>query len=212
MKRALFTIPAVCILLSGAGFCSATSSVQNEIGLFYDPDDLTSVSLREDIDPYETLHLVLVNPYFNFGKDNEIFPGVQPATTISGFELRIGLPAGQMAVFIAVHDFQTIGTPPDFAVGFAEPVPVVDNQIYLGMFVILNINPTVVSEYYLLPVVARPSIPGYMAAASLIGPDDLELLALFPNSGSQDAPVFVINGAPVPVEAETWSSVKALYR
>jgi hypothetical protein len=53
-----------------------------------------------------------------------------------------------------------------------------------------------------------PSIPGTMAYL----PTDPPLQEMFPASGDYSDPVFIFAGEAVPVQEESFGSVKALYR
>jgi len=53
-----------------------------------------------------------------------------------------------------------------------------------------------------------PSIPGHMGFL----PPNPPIEIMYSMGGSHEAPVFIFNGMAIPVESESFGSVKALYR
>ena len=216
MKYLLTTVVAASLFLFLVGICFAATNDQNELGLFYDRSDLTSVSHSDNVQSYETIHLILLNPYFNCSFiDNQyvVAVGTKPVTNIKGVEIRVEHPVGQTLFYSSPGGAMIIGQSPDYIIAFDDPIPVIDRQAYLGSFFVLGVQQTATNEYFLTPIGGyNPSISGHMACSSQLDDGTSRMHAAFPISGSHDAPVFVFNGAPVPTERETWSSVKALYR
>ena len=95
----------------------------------------------------------------------------------------------------------------EYIVGFGDDLPVVNEAATLVEFIFLVLSPVPV-EVTLGPV-SVPSIPGQMVFLATEGPD---LQQMHPVSGHPDAPVFIFEGRAIPVESESFGSVKVLYR
>jgi hypothetical protein len=148
--------------------------------------------------------------------------GYQPFTQCQGFELSMQfspIPANNLFVLQATlpPGSVDIGLNKDinqgyldFVVGVSSGSPnvVVDDAVQLVHFVFLNTYPGM-TEVTLTPYVEVNSIPGEMA---FIGNVSSDLWPMYSKGGSHDAPVFIFNGMAVPVENESFGSVKALYR
>jgi hypothetical protein len=92
------------------------------------------------------------------------------------------------------------------AVGLIDPAKVVAHsrcRKKAGNSTFVNQNPS---------AVGLSLIPPYYTPAMTYRSETGQQIAMYPISGSHEAPVFVFNGVAVPVEEESFGSVKALYR
>ena len=215
MKKLLLSGVAV-FLLAGLMSGPATAQFQydTQVGLYTTPDGLgatgTSV-MGQAVD----VSLVLTHP-------RDPANGYQPFTQCQGFELSIQfspmplnnlfllqttLPAGSVDIGLNKDINQGYL---DFVVGTSSGFPnvVVNDAVQLIHFVFLNVYAGM-TEVTLTPYVEVNSIPGEMA---FLGNTSDDLWPMYSKGGSHEAPVFIFNGIAVPVENESFGSVKALYR
>lgn len=206
MKHLACTFTILLSLLAFSGW--AYSQDQNEIGLYIDHDDLSVYSISLSEPGLITLYLVLTQPY----GDCDGWWDPVPLDSISGFECMIDLPVWDELVgyYIDIPHFNVF-TPPIFALGFSEPISVVDGQVCLGS-ILVSSRAHDGSYFYLRPIPDHPSIDGQMSYGYWANPDLVCLEAMYPISGSHDDPVFAVNGEVVPAESETWGNLKAMYR
>jgi hypothetical protein len=94
----------------------------------------------------------------------------------------------------------------EYIVGFAYEIPSINDAILLTTLQFINQNTGPV-EVTMGPA-SVPSVPGQM---SYVTPN-ASLQVMYSMGGAMDAPVFIFNGEAVPVEQESFGSVKALYR
>jgi len=208
MRKFLFAVSAIAalslLLVSGSSIAEPTSP--NEIGLYMTPDGYGATGTLIVGDPV-TVYMVLTRPEKN---------GI-PYETINAFECRLTFdPIGNLFklgdIFppqaINIGDNSHIGDGYlEYIVGLGTDLPVTDESVVLIEFLFLHYAPGVI-EVSLGPVSA-PSIPGWMAYQSVNG--DLRVMYSIAG-GIHDAPVFLFDGFAIPVETESFGSVKALYR
>jgi hypothetical protein len=185
---------------------SAQHLYANQIGMFMNPDG-TGASSTDQIGAPVNVYLVLIKPTNHLGVP---FPG------ITSFDCQLNFsPIG--GIFVTgnalngpgfnIGDVGNISSGYlEFIVGFAEMVPSVDEAILLVTLQFINSNVQMV--YVTMSPASIPSIPGAMGYL----PGDPPLIEMYPASGHYDNPVFTFNGETVPVERESFGSLKALYR
>lgn len=211
MKKLLFVasaLAALALLAPSAGFAQ---TAWNQLGIYTTQTGVpgsenTNVAVFTQVNAY----LVLTKPV------NETFDGGTntnaPVTSLSAFECRVVFPDElNFAVTSQILPPQAlnVGTPPDFVVGLAVPIPVTNQAVVLitWRFRPFDDQP---QSIFLAPTLA-PSIPGKMAIVDANDPK-IPLVAVYPASGSFAAPVFSVNGGAVAIENETWGGVKSLFR
>ena len=207
MRKLFFVLPALAalsLLVPSSGFAQAN----NQVGLYFDQNDLTTTSVTTG-SGYLSLHVVLSYPYLE--DPYHVAPG--PVAAIAGFELRLGYPDGETWLpFDGDGDGKNYAAYPDVIYGFLVPQLVVDNHCYLGYFTQVTSGGDDLG-YYLTPLGTGPSgDTDDMFFAVEVADQIEELQAMFPSSGSHSEPVFVVNGTPVDAQSETWGGVKSLYR
>lgn len=215
MRKLLLIFLSIIIMAgSVAGPVSAQFLYDNQVGLYTTSDGLGATGtniMGEAVNVY----LVLTQP-------RDVENGNAPFTACQGFELSIHFsPVPNNNLFpLAMNlppDSVDIGENKDINQGFLDfvvgvsldsPVPVVDAAVQLIEFTFINFNPgmTAVS---LTPYGPTNSIPGEMA---FLGNRAEDLRVMHSKGGSHDAAVFIFNGMAVPVEIESFGSVKSLYR
>lgn len=207
MKTLLFAVVALFgISMLAPSPVTAEPTHFNEIGLYTTPDGLGDPGI-DGIGIPLNVYLVLTKPAYN---------GV-PSAGIRAFECQLNFnPAGNMfkladgflSPALNIGDAGNIGDGYlEYIVGFGDDLPVLNEFATLIEFTFMNLN-SVPVEVTLGPV-SVPSIPGQMVFIATEGPDFQQM---HPVSGHPDAPVFIFEGRAIPVESESFGSVKALYR
>lgn len=216
MKPCAKMILLSLVLVTLAAAAHAEPTHPNEIGLYTTEDGYGATGTFVTGTPV-SLYLVLTKP--------SQMPGEVPYTDYFGFELRMEfdpLPAGDLTLLeINLPGNNVDVGNKDFPAGWLEfvcgidynnPLPVVDEAVTVAELVFLNSGATPI-RVYLKPNADFQSVAGEMGFLGGFGPGtDYDLLAMYPVSGSHDAPVFEFNGSAVPVEDATFGTVKALYR
>lgn len=207
MKKFQFAAIALfAISMLAPGLGSAEPTHFNELGLYTTTDGYGDTGI-EGIGIPLNVYLVLTKPAYD-GTPN---PGVK------AFECQLNfnpsgnlfkLEDGLLAPGLNIGDTDNIWQGYlEYIVGFSEFLPAVNDAVALIHFVFMNIGDVPI-EVTLGPV-SVPSVPGEMVFIPA-GITDLE--TMYPVSGHPDAPVFIFNGMAIPVESESFGSVKALYR
>jgi len=184
----------------------------NEVGLYTTPDGYGATGTYEVGVPVD-VYLVLTKPTYLDGGlpfDNvSAFDGQLNFNPIGGiFKLGEIFPDHDRAWNIGDADHIEQGYL-EYIVVWPEDAPVINDCFVLISFSFMNTNAWPV-EVTLSPC-SLPTIDGQMCFLSWdFGDSHLEIM--HPVSGSNEAPVFIFNGAAVPVETESFGSVKALYR
>jgi len=211
MKKLLLFVSAIItisLMMSGAGIAEPTHP--NEVGLYLTEDGTGPTGTFVMGSPVVT-YLVLTKP-----ADDE--NGNVPFSTVDAFECQLNfdpVPDNDLLLmdYVLPPGHIDIGRVKDinegfleFQVGVAYPIPVINEAAVLVTITFMNLNPatTVVT----LGPVLYPSIMGQMAFVS----DPGQLRIMHSIGGSHDAGVFEFNGEAVAVEAESFGSVKALFR
>jgi hypothetical protein len=213
MKKLLFTVTtlvALSLLAPSTGIAEPTHP--NEVGLYLDPlgPDGTGETGTFVIGDPVTVYLVLTRP-----TDTET--GI-PYPTINSFECRPTFsPIGNL--FKLAHAYPTdainVGDDNNLALGYLEyavlflnDVPVTDESVVLITIEFMHTAPGVI-EVTLGPAnIINPGFPGQMVFHSVEG----QLEVMYSMGGCPECPVFLFDGFAIPVENETFGSVKALYR
>ena len=208
MNKFLFSVTAIAtisLLAPGTGFAEPTHP--NEVGLYMN-DDGTGATGTDVLYTLLTVYLVLTRP-------TDTATGT-PYAYINGFELALNFNTGLgNGLFLLPEELGgTNSLTHDFDQGILEYSvfiftywPVTDDSVWLITFTFLHLVPETI-EVTLGPN-SEPSITGQMAFRSGL---NYTPVAMYPISGSPDAPVFLFGGEAVAVENESFGSVKALYR
>lgn len=174
---------------------AAMGEDRNELGLYADPNDLSTTSLELAAPAVIELYLVLTNPYL---EDTG-----EAVDSIYGFTCMIGVPENDIVfVFDSDSPFISVDQVPRLIVGFGAPVPVVDRQVVLGFILVLTAAKEC-SYYYLSPNPIS-HIPGHMTYSAMDATGEYGEYPMYPISGAYADPVFAVNGSVVPAESETW--------
>jgi hypothetical protein len=207
MKKLLFAVAALSVLAPFTGTAEPTHP--NEIGLYTTPDGYGATETDVIGAPVE-VYLVLTKPEVENEPDPHVF----------AFDGQLNFnPVGQMSLIsitlggegLNVGDVDHVSNGwLEFITGFASPgIPSINDAVLLATITLVN-NNFIPVEITLGPC-SLPAIPGQMVYLSDNNVTHI-LHIMHPVSGSQDAPVFIFNGEAVPVEDESFGSVKALYR
>lgn len=210
MLFAVSALAALSLIAPSAGFAQGA---YNQLGLYLDQAGDPNTAEYTGIGSQFTAYLVLTNPVNEAYNDGQGTPPYErPMDLVSGFELQIVFPTG--ATFFKLSQAYNgqglnIGTEPDFIVGYSTPVPVTDGAVWLMSFTMLPLDGNPREIFFGTSSV--PSLPGVMAVADgSIENDNLQ--AVYPSSGDLSLPVFGVNTGVVATEAESWGSVKSLFR
>ena len=182
----------------------------NEVGIYTveHPDGVAETEIDAPAEVMVDCYIVLTNPY------NEALG--RPIATVGGFEFNLTMPDGVYLLSIMFLP-PSVGWPtgPDYLIGCEAPVT--DGACTLANLTLMSATggPDLL---YLQPVQFAPqSIPGQMVFTDF--DDDFSMHVMHPVSGSHDVPVFALNwegelpfGETVPARAESFGTVKALYR
>ena len=180
MKKLLFAVSALAALSLLASSVGFATTAPNQLGIYTEQTGFTSnidgIGAGEQFNAY----LVLTNPI------NEDFDDTglsEPITAIDGFECAVIMPEGlNFLPLQAIFPPQAlnIGTAPDYVVGFASPVPVVDNAVTLITWLFANIDG---GEYniYLGPT-SVPRLPGLMSIVDTNDSDSVPSQPIYPVS------------------------------
>ena len=209
MKKLLFAVSALAalsLLAPSAGFAQFTYS--NQVGLYTTSDGLglsETFAIGAPVDVY----LVLTMP-----TNTNVSPEV-PYATINAFECTLNFSSvvgmfkllDAMAPSVNVGDTANFGSGYlEYIVGFGANQDVVNGAVSLVHFQFMHLVPGLV-EITLGPS-SKPSIPGEMVFQSVSG----QLRAMYSAAGAHANPVFKFDGNTVPVETESFGTVKALFR
>ena len=209
MKKLLFaviTLFAISMLAPSSGTAEPTHP--NEIGLYTTPDGYGATGTYEINVPVD-VYLVLTRP-------TDVENNNEPYSTINFFECQLNFnPIGDifMVEEVLPPDNVEIGDNDHISDGYLEyivgipytnPLIVTDESVVLIHFQFIAIG---VIEVTLSPT-SYQEIPGQMAFSWL----DYDPQVMYSMGGSHDCPVFIFGGEAVPVEQESFGSVKALYR
>jgi hypothetical protein len=185
----------------------------NEVGVYLDSGGTSPTGVVTTLLEPVTVYVVLVRP-----TDVNAPGGGEPLELVQSFEFMLSfdnpdplvmlndwIPPGaiNLGEFYEFYNFE-LGYL-EYIVGVPDPRVVIDEAIHLVEITFLPVA-LGVTEVRIGPS-SIPSIPGQMV---FLGP--WEMYVMHPVSGDHDAPVFIFNGEAVPVETESFGSVKALYR
>ena len=211
MKKFLFAVTAIAALslLLVPGSSIAEPTHPNEVGLYMTSDGLGETGTTVIGSPVTT-YLVLTRPE----KD-----GI-PYATINFFECMLTFtPPGNLFRLWEVFPPQAIniGDNSDIGQGYLEYIvglpadyPVTNESVVLIEIGFMHTAPGVI-EVTLGPPTDGGwggAIPGQMAYSSV--EDDYRVM--YSMGGCHECPVFLFDGFAIPVEDESFGSVKALYR
>ncbi|MFH1843920.1 MAG: hypothetical protein ABIF77_12010 [bacterium] len=176
---------------------------QNTMGM-YTADDGTGVANRDaNANTIVRAYLVVTRP---------------TADSLQGWECKIEVPDNVIPTQWKIYGIRpiNIASPPDFAVGLAEPINCLNITVIAHCeFLVMTTDP---AYFYLHPVSVRPSLPGLMIYA--VGNDPGTFVSMQWSSGSESYAIFGINTGPLPhidgghinTESQSWGSVKMMYR
>jgi hypothetical protein len=208
MKKLLFAVSALAalsLLAPSTGF--AQHMYDNQIGL-YMTDDGTGATGTSQIGTPVNVYMVLTRPA---NADGTPFAGITAFDCQLNFNPIGGIFVTSNALNGAgfnIGDVASIGSGfLEFIVGFADLVMAEPDRSLL-LVTLQFINSNVVPIYVTMSPASTPSIPGTMGFL----PVDPPLIEMYPASGAYEDPIFAFNGAAVPVEIESFGSLKALYR
>lgn len=219
MKKLLYISSMVVGLsLLTLGTALAEPTHPNEVGLYttadgFGPTGTFTVGVPVDV------YLILTIPA-DVGETGD------PFVSVFGFECNMNfspIPDNDLVILDTVlrPGSLDIGRYKDINEGFLEfvvgttledPIPVINETAELARFTFLNLG-SGTTEVTLSPP-GQPMFDGEMAFLGGFLPSWGTPYGriMHPVSGSHEAPVFMFNGDAVPVESESFGSVKALYR
>jgi hypothetical protein len=196
------------LMVSGAGF--SQTEFPNEVGIYLNEEGTGPTGVYTNVLEAVDVYVVLLRP-----TDVDAPGGGEPLEWVQSFEfmLHFDNPAPLVVTTIILPGGAlNIGDAYNFNLGYLEfivgvpnPRPVVDEAISLVGIRFLPIE-IGVTEVRMGPT-SVPTVPGEML---FLDPDDHQIM--YPISGSQEDPVFIFNGEAVPVENQSFGSVKALFR
>ncbi len=211
MKKLLFAVcalAAISLLAPNAGFAQAW---ENRIGMYSAPnafDAATHAYASPALATPTSIYLVLTSPMLNGA----------PVATIDGFECTMTWTPNETGLFYLSNVFPVSAIDIDgqnwgYAVGFASPLTVTNNQVLLATITVMLTSPGATYDMFLHPAVT-PGLPGVMAANVPDGLGGATLIPCTPSSGSFDdgAADFSLGGTTVGIETSTFGGVKALFR
>ncbi len=212
-KSLLITVVFLVTSMLAGSVGLAEPTHPNEVGLYTEPNGFGPTGTYIVGVPVE-IYLVLTKPA-------DAQNGYEPFAHVQGFELALHFepnPTGDLfKLFEELPEGSVnVGDNSDINQGFlayvvgissSYPLMVTDESVVLMTlhFFKLSSSPTAVT----LKPTSPASIPGQLA---FLGESYEQLRAMYPVSGSHDAPVFFFNDIAVAVENESFGSVKALYR
>jgi hypothetical protein len=176
--------------------------IRDQVGIYIDPDGfnncVTGVAPGTDIIP---VYVVATN--------------VGAAGGIIGWEMEIDwtgpITDEDYLVNTLNGQYLNFETEPDFSVGLTEALPNVDGTILLVTIEITVDGPDPIN-FYINGLRFAHSLPERVPAYA-DGSNPAHILELQQITGGPNYPVFTINGdCAVANEAETWSTVKDLFR
>ena len=208
MKKLLFAVcalAAISLLAPSAGFADP---FQNRIGIYTTADAAAASYAATPNVPFN-VYLVAVNPVGATGT----------WTSLDAFECTVTVTHGVADMMFRLSEELApgainVGTYTDqynfeYQCGFATPVPIVNGFAQLAKWNVMVLSAGAFN-YFLTP--ADPSsVPGSMAL-NLTVAGNADLIGALPSSGAGNVAVFAINGTTTPVESESFSNVKALFR
>jgi|GEM_PF-6843874 len=214
MKKLLFAVSALAalsLLAPSTGFAQLTGAY-NQVGLYMTPDG-TGATGTSQIGVPTLVYLVLTRPTDRLNGDTpyatinayECTLTFTPTPNSNLFVLNAGLPPSALNVGPST-DINTGVL--DFIVGIGDqsPLAVTNEAAVLVTFTFMN---TSVGQFAVtIGPTSKPGIAGEMAFQSVSG----QLREMYSASGSTTDPIFIFNGEAVPVEEESFGSVKALFR
>jgi len=221
MKQLIIFLLAGAILMwTSASFAQWDS---NSMGLTGDPNYLYGCIIGPGEQVYTTSLFLAdpVNPEFDGG-------GARPVSWINGFECRVWIEgnATLLSWNFPVNAID-VGTEGNTAVGFAEPVPVIDGMAILATLEIFVGSPDAdpggklkaspmpcdgaTVFVHMAPTRTNPSIEGMMAYLDADDPDN-DLVGATAAWVYPEDIVLLVNVLPVAVDQQSWGAVKALYR
>jgi hypothetical protein len=205
----LSLIVAVCLLDPSIGITEPTHP--NEVGLYTTPDGYGATGTYEIGVP--------VNVYLVLTKPTDMGTGM-PMNAIRAFECVLTFaPPGNVFLLgdvlppgsINIGDtFNILDGYLEYIVGMPDDWPIVNESVVLVELLFLSASNSPV-EVMLGPT-SPPCIPNEMAFVSHDFGPPYGCTIMHPVSGSHDVPVFLFNGEAIPVESESFGSVKALFR
>ena len=218
MKRLLSLLLAGAILMwASASFAQPT----NLIGLSAD-NGWTDYCVYGPGNQVYTVLVVIQNPV-----NPDFLGGQHPVSWIAGFECRLWIEGG--AILLGWNfpvDAIDAGTNGNTVVGFAEPVPVIDDRAVVATLDIFleypaggsletNSSPLpcdgATAFVHMAPTRPTASIEGMMAYLDADDPEDplvgAELDMIYPEDVA-----LAMEAQPVDVDQQSWGGIKALYR
>ncbi len=202
MKLAASAIATLFLLTPCTGIAQI-HVLPNQVGL-YEFSDGTGATGSCDCCVLEVIYLVLTKPADEQNEDT-------PYTTINAFECMLAfVPRGNLFLLEDALPLDAVnsGDNTDISTGFLEYIveigndyPVTEDSVQLIKFTLMKTAPGHL-DIFLTPT-TDSCIPGEMAYQSVSG----ELRVMYP----LQTPAFVWEPG-LPVESETFGSVKALYR
>ena len=217
MKKLIFVVTAIATLSLVAPFASIAEPVYpNQIGL-YTTMDSSGDTGTDVIGASVDLYLMLVNPEVN-GETCSILRATDCQMNFNppgNLSLTYFQPNGP-GDFFGDTDHVSDGWL-EFILYFRDGAAIFDDHIILAHIRLINENAGPVevtlgpfSHTTDAPSSVFPGIEGQMSFWSYPPGQPPEIM--YPVSGSPEAPVFIFNGEALPVDHESFGSVKALYR
>lgn len=213
---AVFVFSTISLLAFGSGIAEPTHP--NEVGLYANSTG-TGATGTFVVGEAVEVYLVLTKP-------TDVVNGGAPFRVITGLELSLHFnPVPNNDLILLATEITPgsidVGLIKDINTGFLdyvvgipdwEAIEVVDEAATLVKFTFLNLR-TDITEVTLHPTAGGQSVAGEMGfLGGQIPLPPYVLLAMYSVGGSHDAGVFKFNGEAVPVENQSFGSVKALYR
>ena len=219
-RKSVVLLIAFCLLLSGVAYSQIDTNV---IGLTEGDGWYDDWCVECPGSLVYTLAIYLqypINPDFGDGATTSV-------QNVGGFECNLSATMGATILDVRFPvPAINVGNGANIIVGFGEPVPVIDGYAILAEFDVLLIpfdgdpSPGVKSSpvgcdspdgaLWLAPSYPA-SIEGFLAYLDFDDPDDALVSAVRPYFWD-DSPSMFMQVFGVPVETETWGSVKAIYR
>jgi hypothetical protein len=209
MKKLLFVVFAlvtVSLLTPGTGL--AQFGLSNQVGLNLNAEG-TGATRTLTVGAPVNVFLVLTKP-------TDVENGEAPYTFVNYFECMLNFdPAGGLYKLEETlpptghntgDSAQLVDGYLEYIVGIGIDWPVTDESVCLVTIQFMALVTTPI--YITLGPATVQSIPGEMSFMSIAG----DHRVMHPISGGTDVPVFTFNPHGLPVENESFGSVKALYR
>lgn len=210
MKKLLLVMSALAALALLVPSTGVAQPFYNQIGIYTTQDaDPANTSFTGTPGSF-TAYCVIINPRnYNLGAPGS---GVeQNISVVGGFEFKIVVPAGVFVLGATLPPMTTNfhSDTNNFLCGTNLPV---NNGVATCVTLNIGAFSQVENYFYLAPVNAIPSVPGFLAITDYN--DDFRLNAAYPASGDFAAPVFGLwpTTPVVPTADASWGDLKSLFR